>query len=182
MCTCVLVSRRMNGGREWTRALIQTQTYTHHTTPHSHTRKLFSFHMLKYKRASSAPHHTHAHARTHNTCVSAHTNTHIHTFTHIHTPTHKLFSFHMLTYKIAVSAPHHTHMHARTHTQHTCKYSHKHTHTFRSNFTCTNRGERLQPPQPGRTADVPLYVAAFEDRVSIYRDLSGISLHRYVTA
>jgi len=40
------------------------------------------------------------------------------------------------------------------------------------------RNERLQPPLPGSLADVPLYVAAFEDCISIYRDLSGLSLHR----
>jgi len=41
------------------------------------------------------------------------------------------------------------------------------------------RGERLLPPSPGLIADVPLYVAAYADCVSIYRDLAGSSLHRW---
>lgn len=40
------------------------------------------------------------------------------------------------------------------------------------------RGAKPLPPEPGRTPDLPLYVTAFKDRVSIFRDLSGVSLHR----
>jgi putative N6-adenine-specific DNA methylase len=40
------------------------------------------------------------------------------------------------------------------------------------------RGAKPYPPPPGRTADVPLYVAAFQDRITVYRDMSGESLHR----
>lgn len=40
------------------------------------------------------------------------------------------------------------------------------------------RGVKPDPPPPGRTADVPLYVAAFQDRITVYRDMSGESLHR----
>lgn len=34
------------------------------------------------------------------------------------------------------------------------------------------------PPPPGRVADMPLFATAFQDRLSIYRDSSGQSLHR----
>ena len=34
------------------------------------------------------------------------------------------------------------------------------------------------PPEHGGTADVPLYVSFFHDTMKVYRDLSGMSLHR----
>jgi len=40
------------------------------------------------------------------------------------------------------------------------------------------RSEKPNPPAPGEVADVPLYVAAYQDTLTIYRDLSGNSLHR----
>jgi hypothetical protein len=40
------------------------------------------------------------------------------------------------------------------------------------------RGERLQPPSVGGPASVPLYVAAYNNRLTLYRDMSGDSLHR----
>ena len=40
------------------------------------------------------------------------------------------------------------------------------------------RGAKPQPPEAGRTADLPLYCTAFQDRLTLYRDLSGVSLHR----
>jgi hypothetical protein len=42
------------------------------------------------------------------------------------------------------------------------------------------RGSKPLPPEPGRTADLPLYVTAYLDRLTIYRDMSGASLHRCV--
>jgi 23S rRNA G2445 N2-methylase RlmL len=42
------------------------------------------------------------------------------------------------------------------------------------------RGSKPLPPEPGRTADLPLYVTAYLDRLTIYRDMSGASLHRWV--
>ncbi|KAL4458935.1 hypothetical protein ABPG75_013800 [Micractinium tetrahymenae] len=40
------------------------------------------------------------------------------------------------------------------------------------------RGTKPLPPEPGRVADLPLYCTAYHDRLSIYRDMSGASLHR----
>lgn len=40
------------------------------------------------------------------------------------------------------------------------------------------RGAKPLPPEPGRTADLPLYCTAFKDKLTIFRDLSGTSLHR----
>ncbi|GAB4823363.1 hypothetical protein N2152v2_010409 [Parachlorella kessleri] len=40
------------------------------------------------------------------------------------------------------------------------------------------RGAKPQPPEPGRTADLPLYCTAFQDRLTLYRDQGGVSLHR----
>lgn len=40
------------------------------------------------------------------------------------------------------------------------------------------RGTKPAPPEPGRVADLPLYCTAYHDRLSIYRDMSGASLHR----
>jgi hypothetical protein len=40
------------------------------------------------------------------------------------------------------------------------------------------RGVRPVPPEPGRVADVPLYCTAYQDRLTLYRDMSGASLHR----
>ncbi|MEW5299130.1 MAG: hypothetical protein WDW36_002174 [Sanguina aurantia] len=40
------------------------------------------------------------------------------------------------------------------------------------------RSDKPPPPQAGSVADVPLFVALYEDQVSIYRDMSGASLHR----
>lgn len=41
------------------------------------------------------------------------------------------------------------------------------------------RGTKPLPPEPGRAADLPLYCTAYHDRLSIYRDMSGTSLHRH---
>lgn len=40
------------------------------------------------------------------------------------------------------------------------------------------RSDKPPPPLAGSVADVPLFVALYEDQVSIYRDMSGTSLHR----
>lgn len=40
------------------------------------------------------------------------------------------------------------------------------------------RGTKPAPPERGRVADLPLYLTAYHDRLSIYRDMSGASLHR----
>ncbi len=40
------------------------------------------------------------------------------------------------------------------------------------------RGTKPLPPDTGRVADLPLYCTAYHDRLSIYRDMSGASLHR----
>lgn len=40
------------------------------------------------------------------------------------------------------------------------------------------RGEKPMPPSPGRIADVPLFATAFQDKLSIYLDSSGASLHK----
>jgi putative N6-adenine-specific DNA methylase len=40
------------------------------------------------------------------------------------------------------------------------------------------RGVRPAPPARGRAADVPLFAAAYKDRLTLYRDASGESLHR----
>ncbi len=42
----------------------------------------------------------------------------------------------------------------------------------------THRSERPQPPARGTEADVPLYVTAYRDRLTLYRDMSGASLHK----
>ncbi|PSC76859.1 DNA methylase [Micractinium conductrix] len=40
------------------------------------------------------------------------------------------------------------------------------------------RGSKPLPPEPGRVAALPLYCTAYHDRLTIYRDMSGASLHR----
>ena len=40
------------------------------------------------------------------------------------------------------------------------------------------RRPRPAPPEPGQAADVPLYVTAWQDYLTVYRDMSGESLHR----
>jgi 23S rRNA G2445 N2-methylase RlmL len=40
------------------------------------------------------------------------------------------------------------------------------------------RGTKPPPPGTGRIADLPLYAALYRDGVSLYRDMSGASLHR----
>ena len=44
------------------------------------------------------------------------------------------------------------------------------------------RGSKPLPPEPGRVADMPLFCTAYHDRLSIYRDMSGASLHRRAAA
>ena len=34
------------------------------------------------------------------------------------------------------------------------------------------------PPEPGKTAEVPLFVSVFGQTISLYRDMAGDSLHR----
>ncbi|GLI59211.1 hypothetical protein VaNZ11_001050 [Volvox africanus] len=41
-----------------------------------------------------------------------------------------------------------------------------------------HRREKPLPPEKGKVADVPLYVSCYRDHVSIFRDMSGQSLHR----
>lgn len=45
-------------------------------------------------------------------------------------------------------------------------------------FLSICRGEKPLPPGPGQTADVPLYASLYRDTFSLFRDLSGMSLHR----
>ena len=40
------------------------------------------------------------------------------------------------------------------------------------------RRPRPAPPEPGQAAEVPLYVTAWQDYLTVYRDMSGESLHR----
>ena len=40
------------------------------------------------------------------------------------------------------------------------------------------RGGKPDPPKSGETADVPLYCSLYKDAISIFRDMSGSSLHR----
>ena len=40
------------------------------------------------------------------------------------------------------------------------------------------RGLKPTPPEPSRVADLPLFLSAYHDRLVIYKDLSGASLHR----
>ncbi|PRW59721.1 RNA methylase [Chlorella sorokiniana] len=40
------------------------------------------------------------------------------------------------------------------------------------------RGTKPAPPERGSVADLPLFVTAYHDRLTIYRDMSGDSLHR----
>ena len=40
------------------------------------------------------------------------------------------------------------------------------------------RRPRPAPPEPGQEADLPLYVTAWQDYLTVYRDMSGQSLHR----
>ena len=40
------------------------------------------------------------------------------------------------------------------------------------------RREKLQPPEHGQFADLPLFVSAFGEKISLYRDMAGQSLHR----
>ena len=40
------------------------------------------------------------------------------------------------------------------------------------------RGTKPLPPAPGAVADLPLYATAYQDRLTLYRDMSGASLHR----
>jgi hypothetical protein len=54
-----------------------------------------------------------------------------------------------------------------------------HTSEFQHVVPCARlRSEKPEPPAPGEIADVPLYVAAYLDTLTIYRDMSGHSLHR----
>lgn len=39
-------------------------------------------------------------------------------------------------------------------------------------------GSKPQPPRKGRCADLPLFATVYQDRLTIYRDTSGHSLHR----
>ena len=36
----------------------------------------------------------------------------------------------------------------------------------------------MQPPEPGSVADLPLFVSVFGEKISLYRDMAGQSLHR----
>lgn len=40
------------------------------------------------------------------------------------------------------------------------------------------RGTKPEPPGAGAVADVPLWASCYKDTLSIFRDLSGASLHR----
>ncbi len=42
----------------------------------------------------------------------------------------------------------------------------------------TLRRPRPVPPEADQEADVPLYVTAWQDYMTVYRDMSGQSLHR----
>jgi hypothetical protein len=43
---------------------------------------------------------------------------------------------------------------------------------------CDRRDEHIEPPEPGMKIDVPLFVTAYNDMLTLYRDMSGDSLHR----
>lgn len=43
-------------------------------------------------------------------------------------------------------------------------------------------GRNDKPDPPEGVADVPLFVVLYKDRITLYRDLSGDSLHRWVGA
>jgi 23S rRNA G2445 N2-methylase RlmL len=40
------------------------------------------------------------------------------------------------------------------------------------------RHQRPSPPQEGAAVDLPLFAALYRDHVQLYRDMSGMSLHR----
>ena len=39
-------------------------------------------------------------------------------------------------------------------------------------------GERPEPPEKGAVVDVPLFLSLYKDTAVLYRDLSGVSLHK----